>query len=517
MKKSNFNKPKFHAEIALRLCRQMCGRPMAFRVGVHFLWGYAPNDWGVAPEIIQRNSGKSETCRTSSGKAAVLQSLNLFNCLLVIMFLGASSVLAQTNEPSTNDLVKLALERNGELQAARQVIAEVRGRLRQAGLKANPMLETGGTQSVNSPDNYLMLGMELPLELKGRRHARVDVAAKEIEVREAEVKDFERKLAADVRMKFSTMIAAQRNLRLTDALLKLTRDLLRLVNARVQEGKSAPLEANLLAVELSRIEAMRIGADSQLEVALLDLKKTVGVNPDEPLAMQGDFVTERQLPARSELIFLALKSRPDLVAARAAEVLAAAQLEQARIEGRVDASIFANYQRMNLGYGVRGFNEAGALVPVTGVFHMLSFGVRLQLPTRNKNQGNIETAVAAVETARLRREFAEMVARNEVASAFIRFERAGSAIAVYRENVLSQAQKNLDVIRMAYEFGQKTVLDYIAEQRRFVELETGFTSLLKESFDALIEIERAVAASSTDLKGTDLRGTDLKGTDLKGK
>lgn len=424
---------------------------------------------------------------------------NLLNTLLSALLLGIVAVAAQAQTPN-DDLVKLALERNGELQAARQMIAEVRGRLRQAGLKANPMLETSGTQSVNSPDNYLMLGMELPLELKGRRRARVDVAAKEIEVREAEVKDFERKLASDVRMKFSTMIAARRNLRLTDDLLKLTRDLLRVVNARVQEGKSAPLEANLLTVELSRIEAMRIGADSQVEVALLDLKKTIGVNPDEPLPLPGDFVTERQLPARSELVLLALKSRPDLVAARAAEMLASAQLEQARTEGRVDASIFTNYQRMNLGYDVNGFNESGALAPVTGVFHMLTFGVRLQLPTRNKNQGNIEAAAAAVETARLRREFAETVARNEVASASIRFERAGSAIAVYRENVLKQAQKNLDVIRMAYEFGQKTVLDYISEQRRFVELETGFTSLLKEAFDALIEIERAVA-SPTDLKG----------------
>lgn len=429
-----------------------------------------------------------------------MKKRNLLNTLLAAFLLGTVAVAAQA-QTTADDLVKLALERNGELQAARQMIAEVRGRLRQAGLKANPMLETSGTQSVNSPDNYLMLGMELPLELKGRRRARVDVAAKEIEVREAEVKDFERKLASDVRMKFSTMIAAQRNLRLTDDLLKLTRDLLRVVNARVQEGKSAPLEANLLAVELSRIEAMRIGADSQVEVAMLDLKKTIGVNPDEPLPLSGDFVTERQFSARGELILQALKNRPDLVAARAAEMLAAAQLEQARTEGRVDASIFTNYQRMNLGYDVNGLNEAGALVPVTGVFHMLTFGVRLQLPTRNKNQGNIEAAVAAVDTARLRREFAEMVARNEVASAYVRFERAGSAITVYRENVLKQAEKNLEVIRMAYEFGQKTVLDYISEQRRFVELETGFTSLLKEAFDALIEIERAVAVSPIDLKG----------------
>lgn len=484
-------------EFGLRLRRLMCGRPVASRL-VHSKRGYALPGWGLAPKTTYRISGKSETSRTSGGRAAIVALQSSLNYLLLVLMMVTCSglVVAQT---SAEDLVKLALERNGELQAARQMIAEARGRLHQAELKANPMLETSGTRAANTPDNNLMLGVQLPLELKGRRQARVDVAAREIELREAEVSDFQRKLAADVRLKVSAALAAQRNLRLTDDLLNLTRDLLRLVNARVQEGKSAPLEANLLAVELSRIEAMRIGAESQAEVALLDVKKTVGVNPDEPLQLSGDFVTEQPLPARGELIALALKNRPDLAAARAAETFAAAQLEQARVEGRVDASIFASYGRMSSGYDVRGFNEAGALVPVNGVFHNLTFGVRVQLPTRNKNQGNIEAAVAALDAARLRREFAETVIRNEVAAAQLRFERAGNAVAVYRESVLKQAQKNLDVIRMAYELGQKTVLDYLSEQRRFVELETGFTALLKESYDALIETERAVALPYTDL------------------
>lgn len=34
------------------------------------------------------------------------------------------------------------------------------------------------------------------------------------------------------------------------------------------------------------------------------------------------------------------------------------------------------------------------------------------------------------------------------------------------------------------------MLDFIAEQRRFIEVETGYTNLLKEHFDALVEIER---------------------------
>ncbi len=414
---------------------------------------------------------------------------------------GQASVYPRLIDPANgmtaDDLVRYALEHNGELQAARKMIAEARGRLRQAGLKPNPMLEVSGTQAVTSPDNNQMVGIELPLELGGRRKARVTVAEREVEMREAEVRDFERRLAAEVRMKYADAIAAARNLKFTEELLDLTRNSHRLIRARVELGKSAPLEQNLVWVELNKADAMRIGFESKAEVAMLELKKVIGMPPDENLRLRGEFDPERPPAPQSEALRRALDSRPDLAALRAAESLAAAQAEQARVEGKVDASIFANYERMNFGYGVRGFNDAGALVPVTGVFHYATFGVRLTLPLRNKNQGLIEAATAAEEAARKRREFAELVVRNELAAAYTRLDRAQAALAVYRDRVRDSAMRNVEVLRQAYALGQKTVLDYIAEQRRFIEVETGFTDLLKERLDTLVEIERVAGLPAT--------------------
>jgi cobalt-zinc-cadmium efflux system outer membrane protein len=147
-----------------------------------------------------------------------------------------------------------------------------------------------------------------------------------------------------------------------------------------------------------------------------------------------------------------------------------------------------------MGFGVRGFNDAETLAPVQGIFHYATFGVRLTLPVRNKNQGNIEAAIAAAEAARNRREFNEIVVRNEVASAYARFERAQAALAVYRDNVRNQAQLNLDVVQQTYTLGQKTLIDYINEQRRYIDIETGYTDALKEYFNSLVEIERAATS-----------------------
>ncbi len=227
---------------------------------------------------------------------------------------------------------------------------------------------------------------------------------------------------------------------------------------------------------------------------MFELKKIIGMLPGEPLRLRGEFDTSRSPLTQSDAIRNGLASRPDLVAARAAENFAQSQIEQARIEGKVDASIFANYQRQNMGFGVRGFNDAGALAPVQGIFHYATFGVRLTLPVRNQNQGNIEAAIAAAEAARNRREFNEIVVRNEVAAAYARFERAQAALAIYRDNVRNQAQLNLDVVQQTYTLGQKTLIDYINEQRRFIDIETGYTDALKEYFNSLVEIERAAGS-----------------------
>src|SRR5207253_7074734 len=103
-------------------------------------------------------------------------------------------------EMTVDELVARALADNPELRAARREIDAALGRLRQAGLRPNPMLELGGQKAL-SPDNNLTVGVSLPLDLNGRKEGRIGVAERELELKRAQVRDRERRLAADVRMK----------------------------------------------------------------------------------------------------------------------------------------------------------------------------------------------------------------------------------------------------------------------------------------------------------------------------
>ncbi len=404
-----------------------------------------------------------------------------------------SPYLDQTNGTTADDAVSYALAHNGELEAARKEIDAARAMVKQARLRSNPKLDVDGTRQINGKDNTLGASAMLPLELGGRRAARVAVAEREVEVREHEVANRERMLAAEVRMKFGEALAQALKLSFMDELVEANQQSFNLIAARVTEGATPPLEQNMALVELNRLRSIRESAAVKVEVAMLELRNLIGMKPEGPLRLRGDFSNLiDQLPPLAEVTERALHERPDLRALRAAENLAAARIEQARAEGRVDASLTAGYERMNSSFPVFGLNDHGALQPVQDVFHFLKFGVSIDLPVRNKNQGAIEAAIAQSEAAKQRTEFAELTVRREVAVGYAQYERAARAMEIFRVGVREPARANLEVVRQTYELGSKTMLDYIAEQRRFIELENDFIDAELAVYNSRVDIARAV-------------------------
>jgi outer membrane protein, heavy metal efflux system len=396
---------------------------------------------------------------------------------------------------SVDEAVAYALSHNADLLAARKEVDAARALVKQAGLRANPMIDVERKEQINGKDNDTMIGGTLPLELGGRRSARIAVAQRELEMKERLLADRERLLAAAVKMKFGQALGELLKLAFTENLVTTTDRGYRLVAARVTEGRTAPLEQNIVLVEVNRIKSLREVGEGKVQVALLELRNLIGMAPEEPLRLRGDLnpIVE-PLPSVAVVTEVALKERPDVQAARIAETLAEAQIEQARSEGRFDASLSAKYELMNFGFPQRGFDEAGRLVPINGRFHSVAVGVNLLLPVRNRNQGAIEAAVAEKEAATRRREFTELTVRREVASSFARYEQSMRAAEIYRVGVRDQANANLQVVRQTYELGSKTLLDFIAEQRRFIEVETSFIDSLLETYLAGVDIDRATAS-----------------------
>jgi cobalt-zinc-cadmium efflux system outer membrane protein len=129
--------------------------------------------------------------------------------------------------------------------------------------------------------------------------------------------------------------------------------------------------------------------------------------------------------------------------------------------------------RQDFGYDLRGLTTSGGIQPITDVFHYVGASVSITLPVHNQNQGNIAAALASTTAAQ-------------------RYDAAQRALDIYTQGVREVARHNLEVVRQAYTLGRATLLDVIAAQRRYIDVETGYTDAVKQVYDAAVDIERAV-------------------------
>ena len=416
----------------------------------------------------------------------------LVGCVVVLaMSAGDAAALTAQDEVTVDELVTRALADNPDVRAVRLEVDAAEGRLRQAGLRPNPMLDLGGQKAL-SPDNNLTVGVTVPLDLNGRKEGRVGVAEREVEIKRALVRERERRLRAEVRMKAGELLAAQRNLGVTDDLLRVNREAFALIGERARRGAVPPLEASLLEVEVNRLDASQRLLAGRVEVLTVQLKSLAGMPPDAALTLRGELVSSPLALDRAEALREALAGRADLDAARGEAAMATAQVRKERAEGRWDASINVGYQRQDFGFPLNGLTSSGATRPIQDVFHYFGGGVSITLPVRNQNQGNIAAAVATAKAAERRVDAATLTVRQEVAAAFAQYGAAERSLAVYERGVRDTAQRNLDVVRQTYQLGRTTLLDVIAEQRRFIDVEMGYTESLKQVYDAVVDLDRAI-------------------------
>lgn len=393
---------------------------------------------------------------------------------------------------SSNDLVRRALASNGELAAARIDIQRARARLRQSGLRPNPTLDfeqATGRYTGSPGESETSIGVALPLELSGKRKRRIELAQAELEAVEAEVADRERRLAAEVRSHYVEALAALRELETTENLNNLDLQTTRFVQARVNEGETAPIELSLLRVEVDRLRSRRALVEGSLKATLLRLKSLTGMPLSEPLRLREELATPA-LPAPpvslEAAVDIALRSRPDLRFARLSEEVAEAGFNLARASGSSDLTAFSRYTV------VRSTYEDTPVGRRNQRDNLLAFGVSIGVPVFNRNQGAKAEAAAAISQARTRREFLEAVVRSEVESAYARYEATRAAVATFEQGVIARSNDNIRVVRAAYELGQFSITDLLNEQRRLVDSQRDFTQTLTEQYRALADLETAL-------------------------
>jgi cobalt-zinc-cadmium efflux system outer membrane protein len=404
---------------------------------------------------------------------------------------------ASAQEGTIEQLVATALDRSPELRAARASVTAASGQLTQAGLRPNPTLSA--SQMFMTGEQHLALfEVEWPLDLF-RRPARLATAQHAIEATTLSVQDRERLLAAMVRQRAGRLLAARRNVEIMTEGLTAARRTRELLDARVTEGEIPKLDANIAGVEAGRIEADLAIAQADAEAAAIELKALVGLPANAPLVLRESLedlvraqdAAAQPAPPASPASPALIAMRSDIREATARVAAADARVDQARREGRWDMSLTGNYGREAYGFAQRGFDASGRLVPVQGNFHSVEIGANIALPLRNRNQGTIAAAEAERGGEQEILAARQLAAQAEIDAAIVRDREAQRAVDLYANGIRDLARQNVDVQLEAYDLGRTPLTDLLAEQRRYLDVEAGYTTALERAYDAQVALRRA--------------------------
>ncbi|MCZ2153228.1 MAG: TolC family protein [Bryobacterales bacterium] len=408
----------------------------------------------------------------------------------------SASYLDQARGTGIDQLVDQAFRQNSDLLATRQRLTEAQGLLRQSAFKPNPAIDVsyGDGAPVGSGANLreVSLGYSHIFELGGKRQRRVEVSEWGVKLAELEIADRERQIRADVKSKYGDALAAIRNLQFTEELLGLNSETLQVTQARVRQGEAPAVDQGLLQVDVGRLQSDRALVENQVLRNVLAIKPLVGISLDQSLQLRGDLVSWQTGITLADALAKASQARPDLAATRIEQSLRDSEVRAFKAEAVPNLVGSVRFTRTNDLFDQFGTNRAGAVVPIRDLDKMLTAGVSIILPFRNRNQGNIQAAEARTTSAKLRSQYLEQVVAQEVTSAYRRFEAAKQARSIFEGTVLNQSQDNVRIIRAAYTAGELRLFDVLNEQRRLVDTQRAYTDVLREYYLSVVELERAI-------------------------
>jgi outer membrane protein TolC len=205
---------------------------------------------------------------------------------------------------------------------------------------------------------------------------------------------------------------------------------------------------DLAAAQATREDARatELALEQELDRQRLELKKAVGVLPETNLSIDLGVAipSDLQLPSEGELLADLEHRRLDLLGLR--------QGYQSQ-EQTVRAAVLAQFPKVVLGFNPHSADNG------PGSIHTMGFGITVDLPIFDRNQGNI-----AIETATRQKLFDEYAARvfearSDIATAVADIRSLSRQVAA-AEAALPVLRHLVDIAKEASDVGAADVLGY---------------------------------------------------------
>lgn len=355
---------------------------------------------------------------------------------------------AQPSELTLEEALALARQRAPALLEAAGRVAEARGPVAGASplLHNNPTLQLeAGPRTLDTGERApnVAVGLSQPVELGGKRGARLDAARAGLAREMARQRDTERLVLGDVAATFLRALHARERLRLARGAEEAARDFSQSTLRRFEAGDVPVVDANVARVALARARAEVASAEGA-EVALLGaLRGLLGLPADAALAPRGDLSV---LAAGPVALPSSLPERPDVTAL-------VAELEEARAEQRLGEG--SAWPDVNVGIRYENEGDERALLGALGV----------SLPLFARGQSARVTGEARVQRLQVALEAARRAQSVQARAALASYLKEREAVELLEREALPLLADNELLARKSYEAGEMGLAELILVRR----------------------------------------------------
>lgn len=373
--------------------------------------------------------------------------------------------------------IELAMRGNHDIRIAEQEVAALEAGVGQAKLMPNPSLEFV-REGRDRDSRTSTLQISIPVELGGKRAARRNAAALDVDVARQELAGVRARVRADAVAAFYELYLAGERLRLARASADTAQSVSQAASRRVTAGKISPVEETRArvaegAVKIDVMQAQRDWDEARVRLAALWAPSAPAIEAvAEPVAALPVLLSRQEMEARIENSPALSKARVEVERRDAF-----AQLEKAR---RIpDAALIVGAKR-------EGPDQRRQAV----------LGVSLPLPLFDRNQGAVLEALRRTDKARDELAATATRLRSDLMQAHARLDAALQEVALIRSDILPGAESAAAAALKGFELGKFSFLEVLDAQRTLFQSKTQYVRALSDAHKAAADILRIFDTSA---------------------
>lgn len=393
-----------------------------------------------------------------------------------------------TSPPLTlEEAERIALSANPEIALAARRVATAEAHIPAAGALSDPVaMYRGWSVPLSQPWNFNqaqnMFSISQDLPGRGKRALRTSVAQSDVDVAKAQLAEVRLQIRVRVRKAFDDLLLTNQEVKIHTEHEALARQAIEAARIKYAVGKVSQQDILKAQMALTALAEHMIRFDRDADVARAQLNTLMGRGADAALNVQGNFAAPAPLPAAQELESVALKSRPDLLAAQADAERSHKEQALAKKAYTPDFSVAAGYMLMP---------------PDTKMRNTYMIEGSMTLPWLNHRKNDAEIAQAAARATEQDAAFAEMrvEAFGQIQEALVEAKAAQRFARLYQDQLRPQAQATLQSTLIAYENNKTDFLDLLDSQMAVIDIDLAWIQAIKDFDSRLADLELATGDS----------------------